>query len=62
MLELGLNIVLWLILFAGSMVITRGALHMSLLALGRIIKLLGYWPQFIKALSTVAKEKYSKKD
>lgn len=58
--EIGLKFIYWLIVFTGSIVLTWGLLHISWFALGKIIKLLGYWPMFMKALAKVAEEKYKK--
>lgn len=58
--EFGLRIILWLIIFVGSLAITTGCLYASLYLFGRIIKYLGYWKVTMQAVAHIHRERRKK--
>lgn len=59
--ELGLRIVFWLIVATGSLAITYGCLHLSLVLFGRILKLLGMWGDTTRIMVRYYQEKRQKR-
>ena len=59
MMELASIVVLFMIFVTGFLVIMSGLLYLSVVALGRILKMLGIWKVTLQAVGRIYRERRS---